>query len=96
MDSIKELNTLIEQTLELRQLDGGKMLIELYNHANMVYSTTMHVIYTYSENQQQVVQPPEEVIMLKENINRLASEIMRYETRINGQIIYLDGTHKTR
>lgn len=78
MESIKELNEIIEQTLELR-ISDWELLMELYNRANMMYFTTMHVIDTYSENQQQVIEPLEDLSILKNNMNRLAGELMRYE-----------------
>ena len=74
MESIKELNELIKETLELR-ISDWELLMELYNRANMMYTTTIHIMTTYAENQQQVVVPSEELNILKENY-RQSYEIM--------------------
>ncbi len=98
MESIKELNEIIEQTLELR-ISDWELLMELYNRANMMYFTTMHVIDTYSENQQQVIEPSEELSILKNNMNRLAGELMRYEPLRDFLLennLNDENTHKTR
>ena len=98
MKSIKEINELIKQTLELK-ISDWEVLMDLYNRANMMYSTTMHVITTYSENQRQVVEPLQDLYTLKSNIDKLANELMRYEPIrdfILNDTLSGEDTHKTR
>ena len=98
MESIKELNELIKETLELR-ISDWELLMDLYNRANMMYTTTIHIITTYAENQQQVVVPSEELNILKENMYLLAGELMRYEPLRDFLLennLNDEDTHKTR
>ena len=98
MESIKELNELIKETLELR-ISDWELLMDLYNRANMMYTTTIYIITTYAENQQQVVVPSEELNILKENMYLLAGELMRYEPLRDFLLennLNDENTHKTR